>query len=76
MDITDLKRAQAEAVERQKLESLGVLTSGIAHDFNNLLGSILAEAELAELEVTTGSSPGGTDPEDQGGGRPGRRDRS
>jgi PAS domain S-box-containing protein len=57
MDITDLKRAQVEAVERQKLESLGALTSGIAHDFNNLLGSVLAEAELAELEVSTGSSP-------------------
>jgi PAS domain S-box-containing protein len=57
MDITDLKRSQVEAVERQKLESLGALTSGIAHDFNNLLGSVLAEAELAELEVSTGSSP-------------------
>jgi CheY-like chemotaxis protein/two-component sensor histidine kinase len=44
-------------VERQKLESLGALTSGIAHDFNNLLGSVLAEAELAELEVSAGSSP-------------------
>jgi PAS domain S-box-containing protein len=57
VDITDLKRAQVEAVERQKLESLGALTSGIAHDFNNLLGSVLAEAELAELEVAAGSSP-------------------
>ena len=57
IDITDLKRAQVEAVERQKLESLGVLTSGIAHDFNNLLGSVLADAELAELEVSAGSSP-------------------
>ena len=57
IDITDLKRAQVEAVERQKLESLGALTSGIAHDFNNLLGSVLADAELAELEVSAGSSP-------------------
>jgi PAS domain S-box-containing protein len=57
IDITDLKSAQVEAVERQKLESLGALTSGIAHDFNNLLGSVLAEAELAELEASTGSSP-------------------
>jgi PAS domain S-box-containing protein len=57
IDITDLKRAQVEAVERQKLESIGVLTSGIAHDFNNLLGSVLADAELGEQEIASGSSP-------------------
>src|SRR5260370_11124180 len=57
IDITDFKRASVEAVERQKLESLGVLTSGIAHDFNNLLGSVLADAELAESEVAAGASP-------------------
>ncbi len=57
IDITDLKRAQVEDAERQKLESLGALTSGIAHDFNNLLGSVLADAELAELESAGGLSP-------------------
>jgi PAS domain S-box-containing protein len=56
-DITDSKRAQEEALARQKLESLGVLASGIAHDFNNLLGSVLAEAELAAGELAAGSSP-------------------
>ena len=57
IDITDFKRSSVEAVERQKLESLGVLTSGIAHDFNNLLGSVLADAELAESEAAAGGSP-------------------
>ncbi len=57
IDITDLKRAQVEDAERQKLESLGALTRGIAHDFNNLLGSVLADAELAELEAASGASP-------------------
>jgi PAS domain S-box-containing protein len=57
MDITDVKRAQEEAFDRQKLESLRVLTAGIAHDFNNLLGGILAEAELAETELVENSSP-------------------
>jgi PAS domain S-box-containing protein len=47
IDITDVKRAQEEALARQKLESLGVLANGIAHDFNNLLGAILASTELA-----------------------------
>jgi PAS domain S-box-containing protein len=57
VDITDLKRTQAEAIERQKLESLRVLTNGIAHDFNNLLGSVVSVAELAELEMLADSSP-------------------
>uniref|UniRef100_Q027F8 histidine kinase n=1 Tax=Solibacter usitatus (strain Ellin6076) TaxID=234267 RepID=Q027F8_SOLUE len=57
VDITDLKRTQAEAIERQKLESLRVLTNGIAHDFNNLLGSVVSVAELAELEMLAGASP-------------------
>ncbi len=55
IDITDVRRAQEEAFERQKLESLGVLTGGIAHDFNNLLGSILADAELALAEMAANS---------------------
>ena len=58
VDITENKRAEAEALARQKLESLGVLAGGIAHDFNNLLGSILAEAELATANLAAGSSTG------------------
>ena len=54
VDITENKRAEEEALARQKLESLGVLAGGIAHDFNNLLGSILAEAELASANLAAG----------------------
>ena len=57
LDITDLKRAQEEALARQKLESLGALAGGIAHDFNNLLGGILTEAELVEADLAAGLSP-------------------
>jgi two-component system cell cycle sensor histidine kinase/response regulator CckA len=57
IDITDLKLSHEEALARQKLESLAVLTRGIAHDFNNLMGSILAEAELAETDLAEGLSP-------------------
>jgi two-component system, cell cycle sensor histidine kinase and response regulator CckA len=56
VDITELRRTQEQALETQKLESLGVLARGIAHDFNNLLGSILANSELA-LSDLAGASP-------------------
>jgi len=50
IDLTDLRRAQEEAFERQKEKSMGALINGIAHDFNNLLGSIVLQAELAQSE--------------------------
>jgi PAS domain S-box-containing protein len=56
-DITDFKRAQQESAARQKLESVGTLARGIAHDFNNLLGGVLAESELALVELDAGLHP-------------------
>ena len=56
-DITEEKRTQEESVARQKLASVGVLAAGISHDFNNVLGAILAEAELAEVDLPRDSSP-------------------
>ena len=55
-NITEVKRAQEEALARQKLESVGTLASGIAHDFNNLLGAVQAQGELALAELDEGSS--------------------
>ncbi len=62
-DATDRKHAEAERrrleaqiLQAQKLESLGVLAGGIAHDFNNLLMGVLANAELAATELPSGSS--------------------
>lgn len=57
VDLTDIKSAQAEASERQNLESLGVLAGGIAHDFNNLLGGALAYSELARARMAEGAAP-------------------
>lgn len=57
IDITERRRVQEEALDRYKLETLGVLASGIAHYFNNLLGGILASAELLSAERTEDSRP-------------------
>ena len=54
-DVTEVKRAQEEALISQRLESVGVLAGGIAHDFNNLLGGILAQTEFIEEQISEGS---------------------
>jgi signal transduction histidine kinase/CheY-like chemotaxis protein len=49
----ELSRAQAELLHRERLSTLGQMTSGIAHDFNNILTGILGNAQLLQLEATT-----------------------
>ncbi len=43
------QRLEAQMLQTQKLESLGVLAGGIAHDFNNLLMGVLGNADLAQM---------------------------
>ncbi len=53
-DITEKRKMEAELVNAQKLESLGVLAGGIAHDFNNFLTAIIGNLSLAKLDTKPG----------------------
>ncbi len=50
-DVTERERLRRELQQRQKMDTVGRLTSGIAHDFNNMLATILGFSELAEMRA-------------------------
>jgi PAS domain S-box-containing protein len=45
-EINEREKLQAQLLQAQKMESIGVLASGIAHDFNNILNIIQGYAAL------------------------------
>ncbi len=51
IDITDRKRAEAELLKMQKLQSIATLAGGIAHDFNNILMGLFGNVALAKTEI-------------------------
>lgn len=53
------RKLEAQMLQTQKLESLGVLAGGIAHDFNNLLTSVIGYADLARGELPAASTARG-----------------
>lgn len=50
-DLTELKAAEAQLREAQKMETLGQLTGGVAHDFNNLLMAVLGNLALLKKRM-------------------------
>ncbi len=53
-DVTEIRRAERDLQQAQKMESVGTLAGGIAHDFNNALAGILGVVSLLEIKRENG----------------------
>jgi len=45
------RKKDYKALRTRKLESLNLMVRGVAHDFNNILSSVLANIQLARMEL-------------------------
>ena len=49
--LQELKQAQDQIIQTEKLKALGEMASGVAHDFNNILAVILGNAQLLNHQL-------------------------
>lgn len=49
--LSDLKQAQAQLVNQEKMASLGQLTAGIAHEINNPINFVASNLEPLKLDI-------------------------
>jgi signal transduction histidine kinase len=55
--IRDLKTAQQELLQQEKLSAIGLMLAGLAHELNNPLAGVLGTAQLLQSELSEHPDP-------------------